>query len=411
MMIRALVPLALLLPLSAQAVELRGHGGPVRALAVSGDAALTGSFDTTAILWDARSGAAEQVLRLHAGGVTATAFFGDGVATGGEDGRVALWRDGAPVEIARHGAPVAALAVSADGARLASAGWDGVARVHGAEGDLVLDHGAPVNAAAFLPDGRLATAAQDLTIRVWAADGRLAGSTQVAAPISALSVAGDRVAAAGADGAVRFFDAALAPLGAAQTEGGALVGLAASADGARVAASSVTGLVTLIDARAMTVERAIAEVGPVWSVAFADDGATLLAGGGDRVVRRWDVATGASVGRTDLTTPAPDAGLGDSRGAQVFRACAACHTLGPDDGHRAGPTLHGVFGRRIGTAEGYDYSQALRNMDIVWTPETVSALFDVGPNAYTPGTKMPEQRIGSPEDRAALMQFLAERTR
>ena len=104
-------------------------------------------------------------------------------------------------------------------------------------------------------------------------------------------------------------------------------------------------------------------------------------------------------------------GLGDSRGAQVFRACAACHTLGPDDGHRAGPTLHGVFGRRIGAAEGYDYSPALRGMDIVWTPETVSALFEHGPTAYTPGTKMPEQRIGSAEDRAALMAFLAERTR
>jgi cytochrome c len=161
----------------------------------------------------------------------------------------------------------------------------------------------------------------------------------------------------------------------------------------------------------MEVERTIAEVGPVWSVAFAADGATLLAGGGDRIVRRWDAATGAPVGRTELTTPAVDAGLGDSRGARVFRACAACHTLGPDDGHRAGPTLHGVFGRRIATAPGYDYSDALKRMDIVWTAETVSELFEQGPAAYTPGTKMPEQRIASAYDRAALMEFLAEWTR
>ena len=85
--------------------------------------------------------------------------------------------------------------------------------------------------------------------------------------------------------------------------------------------------------------------------------------------------------------------------------------MSEDAGNRAGPTLHGIFGRRIGTAEGYNYSEALKGMDIVWTPETVSELFDVGPNHYTPGTKMPEQRITDPADRAALMEFLEERTR
>jgi cytochrome c len=49
-------------------------------------------------------------------------------------------------------------------------------------------------------------------------------------------------------------------------------------------------------------------------------------------------------------------------------------------------------------------------MNIVWTPETVAKLLEVGPNAYTPGTKMPEQRIGAPEDRKALTDFLARAT-
>jgi cytochrome c len=49
-------------------------------------------------------------------------------------------------------------------------------------------------------------------------------------------------------------------------------------------------------------------------------------------------------------------------------------------------------------------------MDVVWTPETVSKMFEVGPMAYTPGTKMPEQKIGS-EDRKALMEFLAKATK
>jgi cytochrome c len=46
----------------------------------------------------------------------------------------------------------------------------------------------------------------------------------------------------------------------------------------------------------------------------------------------------------------------------------------------------------------------------VWTPETVAKLFEVGPMTYTPGTKMPEQRIGSAEDRAALVKFLEKAT-
>ena len=97
-------------------------------------------------------------------------------------------------------------------------------------------------------------------------------------------------------------------------------------------------------------------------------------------------------------------------GAEVFKACVACHTLSEKDGQRAGPTLAGLYGRKIATLPDYHFSEALKHMDIVWTPETVSKLFEVGPNAYTPGTKMPEQRIGSAEDRKALTDFLARAT-
>jgi cytochrome c len=78
---------------------------------------------------------------------------------------------------------------------------------------------------------------------------------------------------------------------------------------------------------------------------------------------------------------------------------------------RAGPTLAGIFGRRIATLPGYNFSEPLKHLDIVWTPETVAKLFEVGPMSYTPGTKMPEQRIGSPADRAALVKFLEKATK
>ena len=50
-------------------------------------------------------------------------------------------------------------------------------------------------------------------------------------------------------------------------------------------------------------------------------------------------------------------------------------------------------------------------MDIVWTPETVAKMFEVGPMTYTPGTKMPEQKIGALEDRQALVTFLGRVTK
>ena len=89
----------------------------------------------------------------------------------------------------------------------------------------------------------------------------------------------------------------------------------------------------------------------------------------------------------------------------------AWNTLSGNEGVRAGPTVAGIFGRKIATLPGYNFSPALTKLDIVWTPETVAKLFEVGPMVYTPGTKMPEQQIGSPEDRAALVKFLEKATK
>ncbi len=94
----------------------------------------------------------------------------------------------------------------------------------------------------------------------------------------------------------------------------------------------------------------------------------------------------------------------------VFRHCVACHTLTPDEGNKAGPTLWHVFGRRIATLPGYNFSPALKKLTIVWSKDTVSKLFEIGPAHYTPGTKMPEQTIGSAEDRKALVDFLGRVT-
>jgi cytochrome c len=94
----------------------------------------------------------------------------------------------------------------------------------------------------------------------------------------------------------------------------------------------------------------------------------------------------------------------------VFRACVACHGLTPRDTNLAGPTLNGIMGRRIASQPGYAYSAPFAKLDIIWTPETIARLFEVGPAKFTPGTKMPEQRITDPDDRRALVDWLARVT-
>jgi cytochrome c len=426
-MFRVLVAVTLLLPLAsgpAQA-QLRGHGGPVRALAISPDGtqAVSGSFDTSAIRWSLARNAAEQVLRFHDGAVNAVVFLRDGrIATSGEDARIAIWRPGEPqpaTVLTGHEAPVVALAVSPDGTTLASASWDHTARLWPLAGGaprVIAGHAQNVNGVAFAPDGRaLVTAGYDATLRITPLGGE--GAPVIATLPTALNtvaVAPDgEIATAGADGKVYLLSAAgelRAEVEAAQTP---IIAVTVSGDGRLIAAAGIRGSVAIIDRAERKLERTLVGPGlPVWSAAFFPDNHTLLTGGTDRMVRRWDAVTGEPIGNVVMGAPEdPLAAFAGDHGADVFRACIACHTLRADEGVRAGPTLAGIFGRRIATLPGYNFSEALKQLDIVWTPETVAKLFEIGPMAYTPGTKMPEQRIGSAEDRAALVQFLEKATK
>src|SRR3954463_7796769 len=126
----AAVLIALPIGATAAFAQLRGHGGPVRTLAISADgqSAISGSFDSTAIRWSLTRHAAEQVLRFHSDAVNAVALLRDGrAATAGADGRIAIWSPGnvrPDAVLDGHTAPIAALAVSPDGMTLASASWD-----------------------------------------------------------------------------------------------------------------------------------------------------------------------------------------------------------------------------------------------------------------------------------------------
>ncbi len=149
-----------------------------------------------------------------------------------------------------------------------------------------------------------------------------------------------------------------------------MISIAISPDGALVAAASIGGSVAVIDSKTRDLARTLVGPGfPVWSVAFLPDSRTLLTGGADNIIRRWNAVTGDSVDPLLVETAGdPLAAYAGDHGAEVFRACVACHTLGAEQANRAGPTLAGIFGRRIATLPGYNFSEALKHLDIVWTP-------------------------------------------
>ena len=110
-----------------------------------------------------------------------------------------------------------------------------------------------------------------------------------------------------------------------------------------------------------------------------------------------------------LMSTLPAAAGDPERGAQLWRKCASCHTLEANGRNRAGPRLHGVFGRVAGSVADYNYSDALKSSGIVWDQSTLDAYIKDA-EAFVPGTKM-YGGLSQDADRADLLAFLKEASR
>ncbi|WP_201239824.1 c-type cytochrome [Rhodothalassium salexigens] len=139
---------------------------------------------------------------------------------------------------------------------------------------------------------------------------------------------------------------------------------------------------------------------PIARAAGAAALAMLIAGTATAADRR-------SPDAEDAAAPTAAAlGPGDAEaGRTVFNTCRACHGLSPGD-HGIGPSLHALFGRRVGTARGYAlYSNALARADFVWTAERLDAWL-TRPNSFLPGNRMNFAGLRDADDRADLIAFL-----
>lgn len=429
---------------------LKGHGGPIKGIAVSpeGDSILTASFDYSLGLW--RDGRPTW-LEAHRAAANAVLFLDAATAvSGGDDFDIYRWdlTQGRAARMAGHRGKIIQLALGPSGRWLASASWDGTVGLWDLQAPastpprLLRGHDGAVNDVAFSGDGRsLYSASADGTIRQWdIPEGRLRRTLikhGFGVNVMVLNPGAGWLAYGTVDGATRVIDTATGSEIADFTlDRRPILALAARRDYATLAVGDGEGYIMLIDTGRWIITRDFRAAlrGPVWALAFSADGRNIHAGGLDDALYSWPVSgpvaepvsgpsegsadaakgnTGASVPRAMVSENRSflrDPGKMSNGERQFQRKCSICHTLGDDTRRRAGPALGGLFGRRAGSVPGYAYSPDLAAAAIVWDEDTIDALFDLGPDHYIPGSKMPMQRITDPQDRRDLIAFLKEAT-
>lgn len=109
-----------------------------------------------------------------------------------------------------------------------------------------------------------------------------------------------------------------------------------------------------------------------------------------------------------IVLPASQAFAQDAEaGKTVFNQCRACHQVGETAKNGAGPVLNGLFGRKAGTVEGYNFSEANKKSGVTWD-EANFATYIKDPKAFMPGNKMAYVGLKDEKRVADLIAFLKQ---
>jgi WD40 repeat protein/basic membrane lipoprotein Med (substrate-binding protein (PBP1-ABC) superfamily) len=350
---------------------LRGHSAAVWDIAFSPDGKIiaTAGEEGWVKLWETDSGTLRATILAHRAPVNSVAFSPDGqwIATAGGDRTAKIWNaaTGSELLVLRgHTDFVSRVDFSPDGTRLATSGGDGTARIWdtltGQELLSLKGHTAPVTGVAFDPicpaqeqtltescGARLATASWDGTAKIWniSLNRELLTLSTRDAPVRAFSADGRRLAAGYMDGAVRMWDIS-GPLGQALGKNEAiseapdelLKGSAGEApihaitfspDGTLLAAASEDGTTKVWGlkegAELFTLQGHTASVE---TMAFSKDGTHLVTAGLDYTVKVWDLRQ-------------PDGGAAPIQSISLANWCFAV-AFSPDGNYVATGTNDGI---------------------------------------------------------------------
>jgi cytochrome c len=97
-------------------------------------------------------------------------------------------------------------------------------------------------------------------------------------------------------------------------------------------------------------------------------------------------------------------------GQRLFDRCVPCHTVQQGGRHSLGPNLFGVVGRAAGGAAGYNYSPAMANSDITWTPENLARFLQdtdgSAADSLIPGNRMLQLSVPTDDQIADIVAYL-----
>jgi cytochrome c len=109
---------------------------------------------------------------------------------------------------------------------------------------------------------------------------------------------------------------------------------------------------------------------------------------------------------TALAATAAHAAGDPKRGEDAFADnCGDCHSVKIDGGNRKGPNLFGIVGRHSSAIKDFDYSDANKATNWIWTPEKLD-VYLTAPKKVVPGTIMKFKGDPDPQERADIIAYL-----